>query len=56
MLALATPRLGLQMGCAGASSLPDAAVAKQGLAALQKDFAAGATDPVEIVVARRRRD
>ncbi|MDA0182106.1 MMPL family transporter [Solirubrobacter phytolaccae] len=50
MLALATPVLGLQLGSAGASSLPDAAVAKQGLAALQQDFSAGATDPVEIVV------
>jgi putative drug exporter of the RND superfamily len=53
MLALAAPVLGLQMGSAGASSLPDSAVAEQGLAALEKDFAAGATDPVTLVLDSR---
>ena len=50
LLALASPVLGLHMGAAGASSLPDDSVAKQGLVALQRDFPSGATDPVTIVV------
>jgi RND superfamily putative drug exporter len=50
MLALASPVLGLRMGSAGASSLPDDAIAKQGLLALQQDFPQGATDPVNIVL------
>jgi RND superfamily putative drug exporter len=51
MVALALPLMGLQMGSSGASSLPNDSVAKQGLLALQRDFAEGATNPVEIVVA-----
>jgi putative drug exporter of the RND superfamily len=50
MLALAAPVLGLRIGSAGASSLPDDAIAKQGLVALERDFPQGATDPVNIVV------
>ena len=50
LVVLASPVLGLSMGAAGASSLPDDTVAKQGLLALQRDFPSGATDPVEIVV------
>src|SRR3954468_9990309 len=50
LLALASPVLGLHMGAAGASSLPNDSVAKQGLVALQRDFPSGATDPVTIVV------
>ncbi len=50
LLALASPVLGLRMGSAGASSLPNDTVAKQGLLALQRDFPSGATDPVNIVV------
>lgn len=50
LLALAAPVLGLKMGAAGTSSLPDTTVAKQGLLALQRDFPSGATDPVSIVV------
>ena len=50
LLALASPVLGLSMGAAGASSLPNTTVAKQGLLALQRDFPSGATDPIEIVV------
>jgi RND superfamily putative drug exporter len=50
LLALASPVLGLQMGAAGTSSLPNDSVAKQGLLALQRDFPSGATDPVNIVV------
>jgi putative drug exporter of the RND superfamily len=52
MLALAAPLLGLQMGSSGASSLPNDSVAKQGLAALERDFAEGATNPVKIVTDR----
>jgi len=50
LLALASPVLGLQMGAAGTSSLPNDTVAKQGLLALQRDFPSGATDPVNVVV------
>jgi RND superfamily putative drug exporter len=50
LLALASPVLGLQLGAAGTSSLPNSTVAKQGLLALERDFPSGATDPVTIVV------
>jgi uncharacterized membrane protein YdfJ with MMPL/SSD domain len=50
LLALASPVLGLQVGAAGTSSLPDGTVSKQGLLALERDFPSGATDPVNIVV------
>jgi putative drug exporter of the RND superfamily len=51
LLLLATaPLLGLKLGAAGPSSLPDDSAAKQGLIALERDFPAGATDPVEVVV------
>ena len=50
LLALASPVLDLRMGAAGASSLPNDSVSKQGLLALQRDFPSGATDPVNIVV------
>jgi putative drug exporter of the RND superfamily len=56
LLALASPVLGLQMGAAGTSSLPNDTVAKQGLLALQRDFPSGATDPVNIVVDGGRND
>jgi RND superfamily putative drug exporter len=52
LLAAASPLLGLKVGSSGSSSLPDDTVAKQGLVALQRDFARGATDPVNIVVDR----
>src|ERR687891_295016 len=51
LLLLATsPLLGLKLGAAGPSSLPDDSAAKQGLIALERDFPVGATDPVEVVV------
>jgi RND superfamily putative drug exporter len=50
LLALAAPVLGLRIGAAGTSSLPNDTVAKQGLLALQRDFPRGATDPVNVVV------
>jgi putative drug exporter of the RND superfamily len=56
LLALAFPVLGLQMGSAGTSSLPNETVAKQGLIALQRDFPSGATDPVNIAVDGAPRD
>jgi RND superfamily putative drug exporter len=56
LLALAAPVLGLKLGAAGTSSLPDDTVAKQGLLALQRDFPSGATDPVKIVVDGDRSD
>jgi putative drug exporter of the RND superfamily len=56
LLALASPVLGLQMGAAGTSALPNDTVAKQGLLALQRDFPSGATDPVNVVVDGSRND
>jgi uncharacterized membrane protein YdfJ with MMPL/SSD domain len=54
ILLLATvPLLGLKLGMSGPSSLPDDAPGKQGLIALERDFPAGATEPVEIVVDNR---
>jgi putative drug exporter of the RND superfamily len=51
LLLLATvPLLGLKLGASGPSSLPDDAVSKQGLIALERDFPVGATDPMEVVV------
>jgi putative drug exporter of the RND superfamily len=50
LLALASPLLGLKVGSSGSSSLPATTMAKQGLVALQRDFARGATDPVNVVV------
>jgi uncharacterized membrane protein YdfJ with MMPL/SSD domain len=54
LLLLATsPLLGLKLGASGPSSLPDDTIAKQGLVALERDFPAGATDPVEIALDTR---
>jgi putative drug exporter of the RND superfamily len=54
LLLLATaPLLGLKLGASGPSSLPDDTLAKQGLIALERDFPAGASDPVEIAVDAR---
>jgi putative drug exporter of the RND superfamily len=51
LLLLATyPLLDLKLGASGPSSLPDDALGKQGLIALERDFPTGATEPVEIVV------
>src|SRR3954451_9211385 len=50
LLALASPVLGLQLGAAGTSSLPNDTVAKQGLLALERDFPSGATEPVTVVL------
>jgi RND superfamily putative drug exporter len=54
LLLLATsPLLGLKLGASGPSSLPDDALGKQGLIALERDFPSGATEPVEVVVDSR---
>jgi putative drug exporter of the RND superfamily len=54
LLLLATsPLLGLKLGASGPSSLPDDSVGKQGLIALERDFPAGATEPLEVVVDTR---
>jgi RND superfamily putative drug exporter len=50
LLAAAAPLLGLRLGSSGSSSLPDGTVAKQGLVALARDFPAGATYPLHVVV------
>jgi putative drug exporter of the RND superfamily len=50
LVALALPALGLNIGTAGVSTLPDDLAAKQGYVALQGSFAAETADPVHIVV------
>jgi putative drug exporter of the RND superfamily len=42
--------LGLKLGASGPQALPDSTVGKQGLIALERDFPAGATTPVNIVI------
>jgi RND superfamily putative drug exporter len=53
LLIATSPLLGLKLGASGPASLPDDSVGKQGLIALERDFPAGATEPVEIVVDTR---
>jgi len=51
VLLLATsPLLGLKLGASGPSGLPNDAAGREGLIALERDFPAGATEPVEVVV------
>jgi uncharacterized membrane protein YdfJ with MMPL/SSD domain len=51
LLLLATiPLLDLKLGASGPSSLPEDSAGRRGLIALERDFPAGATEPVEIVV------
>ncbi len=54
LLVATSPLLGLKLGASGVSSLPEQTQASQGLMALERDFPAGATTPVEIVVDSRR--
>ena len=49
----AVPILGLKLGASGPSSLPDDTPGKEGLIALERDFATGATEPVEIAIDAR---
>ncbi|HEX6231515.1 MAG TPA: MMPL family transporter [Jiangellaceae bacterium] len=51
LAALAVPAFGLSIGTAGVSTLPDDLAAKQGYAALQRDFADQTVNPVHVVVA-----
>ena len=53
LILLAVPLLGLKLGASGPSSLPNDAPGKEGLTALQRDFATGATEPVEIAIDTR---
>jgi uncharacterized membrane protein YdfJ with MMPL/SSD domain len=53
LLLATTPVLGLKLGASGPSSLPDDSAGKQGLIALERDFATGATEPVEIAIDTR---
>ncbi len=50
LLAVATPVLDLKIGQSGPEALPNDTVGKQGLIALERDFPAGATTPVKVVV------
>lgn len=50
LLAAATPLLDIEIGAAGISSLPEHVQSKQGSAILDREFAAGRTDPVEVAV------
>jgi putative drug exporter of the RND superfamily len=51
LLALASPILGLHTGTSGATLLPSRFEARQGFAALQRNFPGVTADPVEVVVA-----
>jgi RND superfamily putative drug exporter len=50
LIALTLPLLGIKIGTSGVTTLPDRFVSKQGFVALERDFPATTTDPVEIVV------
>src|SRR5262249_38999005 len=51
LLALAAPIFGMRIGTSGATALPDRFASSQGFAALQRDFPAASSDPVQVVVA-----
>jgi uncharacterized membrane protein YdfJ with MMPL/SSD domain len=51
LLAAASPIFGMHVGTSGVTALPDRFEAKQGFAALQRNFPGATSDPVEIVVA-----
>ena len=50
LLAAAAPVIGLHVGANSVSTLPDNLTSKRGFLALQRDFPATTTDPVQIVV------
>jgi len=52
LLAAASPILGLHIGTSGPTLLPTRFEARQGFAALQRDFPGATANPVEIVVAQ----
>jgi putative drug exporter of the RND superfamily len=51
LIVLALPVLGLNIGAAGISTLPDSLTSKQGYLALQESFPGAGADPAEIVIA-----
>jgi uncharacterized membrane protein YdfJ with MMPL/SSD domain len=51
LIVLALPVLGLNIGAAGISTLPDSLISKQGYIALQKSFPGAGAEPAEIVIA-----
>jgi uncharacterized membrane protein YdfJ with MMPL/SSD domain len=51
LLVLAVPVLGLNIGAAGISTLPDSLISKQGYLALQESFPGVGAEPAEIVIA-----
>jgi uncharacterized membrane protein YdfJ with MMPL/SSD domain len=50
LVVLALPVLGMNIGAAGISTLPDSLTSKQGYLALQESFPGAGADPAEIVV------
>jgi uncharacterized membrane protein YdfJ with MMPL/SSD domain len=51
LVVLALPVLGLNIGAAGISTLPDSLISKQGYIALQESFPGAGAEPAEIVIA-----
>jgi uncharacterized membrane protein YdfJ with MMPL/SSD domain len=50
LLAAASPVIGMNIGAAGVSTLPDSLVSKQGVLALEKSFPTAGSDPARIVI------
>jgi len=53
LLVLASPVLGMNIGAAGISTLPDRLVSKQGFVALQRSFPGAGSEPALVVVQAR---
>ncbi len=51
LIAAALPLLGMNIGAAGISTLPDSLVSKQGLLALERSFPSEGSEPARIVIA-----
>jgi uncharacterized membrane protein YdfJ with MMPL/SSD domain len=51
LVVLALPVLGLNIGAAGISTLPDSLISKQGYIALEESFPGAGAEPAEIVIA-----
>ncbi len=50
LVAAASPVIGMNIGAAGVSTLPDSLVSKQGVLALQESFPSAGSDPARIVI------
>ena len=50
LLAAASPLLGMKIGAAGISTLPDSLVSKRGFLALERSFPAAGADPAQVVI------